>query len=104
MKKINLDVINNQSIEQINKQLPKNKKILDNNNFEILGTKSSFDSMVLINFVLIIEEKLLKISSKNFNLLNFLTDKMNSVKKYSIKDFKKDIIKKFNEKKSKINF
>ena len=60
--------------------------------------------MALINFVLIIEEKLLKISSKNFNLLNFLTDKMNSVKKYSIKDFKKDIIKKFNEKKSKINF
>lgn len=104
MKLLNLETIINQSIEQINKQLPKNKKISKNNNFEILGTKSSFDSMALINFILIVEEKLLKSGLKNLNLLNFLMDKMNTVKKYSIENFKKDIKKKFNEKKNKINF
>ena len=46
------------AIEEINKQLPKKKNISSEEDFEILGSKSNFDSMALINFILIVEEKL----------------------------------------------
>ena len=49
--------------------------------------------MALINFVLIIEEKLKKEQS-SLNLLNFLMEKMKTTKSYRISELKKDILKK----------
>ncbi len=46
------------AIKEINKQLPNKKNISSKEDFEILGSKSNFDSMALINFILIVEEKL----------------------------------------------
>ena len=79
--------------EEINKQLPKKKNISSEEDFEILGSKSNFDSMALINFILIVEEKL-KSKKKNLNLLNYLMEQMNSSKSYKISNFIKDIEKK----------
>ncbi len=81
------------AIKEINKQLPKKKNILSEEDFEILGSKSNFDSMALINFILIVEEKL-KSKKKNLNLLNYLMEQMNSGKSYKISNFIKDIEKK----------
>jgi|TARA_B110000444_G_scaffold206756_1_gene200415 hypothetical protein len=81
------------AIEEINKQLPKKKNISSEEDFEILGSKSNFDSMALINFILIVEEKL-KSKKKNLNLLNYLMEQMNSSKSYKISNFIKDIEKK----------
>ena len=47
--------------------------------------------MALINFVLLIEEKLKKEKIENKNLKNFLMNKTSSVKSYNISDFKLDI-------------
>ena len=49
--------------------------------------------MALINFILIVEEKL-KSKKKNLNLLNYLMEQMNSGKSYKISNFIKDIEKK----------
>jgi hypothetical protein len=91
---IEIKKIIEKSVLEINKQLPKNKKVSSKDNFEILGSKSNFDSMALINFVLIIEEKLKKQNKDNLNLLNFLMEQMNENKSYKILDFVKDIEKK----------
>ena len=90
---INLDNIIDSTIEEINKQLPRDKKVDKKSNFEIFGPKSKFDSMALINFVLLIDEKLKKEKIENKNLLNFLMNKTSSVKSYNISDFKLDIKK-----------
>ena len=86
-----------ESVESINKQLPKDKNISKEEDFEILGKNSNFDSMALINFVLMIEEKLKKDNS-SLNLLNFLIEKMQTTKSYKINELKKDIKKKLDEK------
>lgn len=92
---VNLDNIFNESVDEINKQLPKGNKIQKEDNFEILGSNSNFDSMALINFVLLIEEKLKKNNINNLNLLDFLIDLLMEQKKsYKISDLKEDIQKK----------
>tara|TARA_B110000967_G_C18785769_1_gene510680 strand:- start:103 stop:384 length:282 start_codon:yes stop_codon:yes gene_type:complete len=82
------------AIKEINKQLPKKKNILSEEDFEILGSKSNFDSMALINFILIVEEKLKSKKKGDLNLLNFLMEKMDSSKSYKISNFIKDVKKK----------
>ena len=57
---VNLDKIIRDCIKEINKQLPKNNKASEEKNFQILGPESTFDSMALVNFVLLVEEKLKK--------------------------------------------
>ena len=92
---VDLNNIFNESVEEINKQLPKENKIQKEDNFEILGSQSNFDSMALINFVLLIEEKLKKNNIDNLNLLDFLIDLLMEQKKsYKISDLKADIKKK----------
>ncbi len=92
---VNLNDIFNESVDEINKQLPKESKIQKEDNFEILGSNSNFDSMALINFVLLIEEKLKKNNIDNLNLLDFLIDLLMEQKKsYKISDLKEDIQKK----------
>jgi len=86
------------AIKEINKQLPKKKNILSEEDFEILGSKSNFDSMALINFILIVEEKLKNKKKSNLNLLNYLMEQMNSGKSYKISSFIKDIEKKLKSK------
>ena len=82
-----------ESVDLINKQLPKDKNISKEEDFEILGKNRNFDSMALINFVLMIEEKLKKENS-SLNLLNFLMEKMQTTKSYKISELKQDIEKK----------
>ena len=92
---VNLNDIFNESVDEINKQLPKENKIQKEDDFEILGSNSNFDSMALINFVLLIEEKLKKNNIDNLNLLDFLIDLLMEQKKsYKISDLKEDIQKK----------
>lgn len=90
---IDLDKIINTAIVEINKQLPSNLKVDKNTDIEIFGPKSKFDSMALINFVLIIEEQLKKEKIDNKNLLSLLMDKTSSINSYLISDFKADIKK-----------
>ena len=47
-----------ESISEINKQLPQENSIDRDIDFEILGSNSNFDSMAIINFILFIEEKI----------------------------------------------
>ena len=82
------------AIKEINKQLPNKKNISSKEDFEILGSKSNFDSMALINFILIVEEKLKNKKKGDLNLLNFLMEKMDSSKSYKISNFIKDVKKK----------
>jgi hypothetical protein len=82
------------AIKEINKQLPNKKNISSKEDFEILGSKSNFDSMALINFILIVEEKLKSKKKGDLNLLNFLMEKMDSSKSYKISNFIKDVKKK----------
>ena len=82
------------AIKEINKQLPNKKNISSKEDFEILGSKSNFDSMALINFILIVEEKLKSTKKGDLNLLNFLMEKMDSSKSYKISNFIKDVKKK----------
>ena len=97
---VNLDKIIRDCIKEINKQLPKNNKASEEKNFQILGPESTFDSMALVNFVLLVEEKLKKENKVNLNLLNFLMDQMwetsghEQNKGYTISDFTNDIKKK----------
>lgn len=88
----NIKKIIKDAIIEINKQLPKNKNVSLKENFQILGPSSKFDSMVLINFILIIEEKL-KSGKKNLNLLELIMKKMNNNKIYKLSDFVKDLTK-----------
>ena len=88
---IELNKIINLAIDEINKQLPSGKKVNKDTDIEIFGPKSNFDSMALINFVLIIEGELKKKKIDNKNILNFLMDKMTSIQSYKISDFKNDI-------------
>lgn len=82
------------AIKEINKQLPNKKNISSKEDFEILGSKSNFDSMALINFILIVEEKLKSKKKGDLNLLNFLMEKMNNSRSYKISNFIKDVKKK----------
>ena len=46
------------SIKEINLQLKKKDKIVFDNDFQILGPKSSLDSLIIVNLFVAIEEKL----------------------------------------------
>ena len=80
-----------ESIYEINKQLPKANNILHDTDFEILGENSSFDSMSLINFIILVEKKIKVKHKKNLNLLNSLMEEGLSNKSYKVSDFLKDI-------------
>ena len=83
-----------ESISEINKQLPQENSINHDTDFEILGSKSNFDSMAIINFILFIEEKIKFKYRKNLNLLNSIMEQVDHEKKYKLSDLYKDIDKK----------
>ena len=87
-----------ESISEINKQLPQENSIDRDINFEILGSNSNFDSMAIINFILFIEEKIKFKYKKNLNLLNSIMEKVDHEKKYRLSDLYKDIDKKIRNK------
>ena len=82
----------------INKQLPKANNILHDTDFEIFGENSSFDSIALINFILLIEKKIKVKHNKNLNLLNTLMEERLGNKSYKVSDFFKDIERRVNNK------
>ncbi len=87
-----------ESIYEINKQLPKANNILHDTDFEIFGENSNFDSITLINFILLIEKKIKVIHNKNLNLLNTLMEERLGDKSYKVSDFFKDIERRVNNK------
>ena len=87
-----------ESISEINKQLPQENSIDRDIDFEILGSNSNFDSMSIINFILFIEEKIKFKYKKNLNLLNSIMEKVDHEKKYKLSDLYKDIDKKIRNK------
>ena len=87
-----------ESISEINKQLPQENSIDRDIDFEILGSNSNFDSMAIINFILFIEEKIKFKYKKNLNLLNSIMEKVDDKKKYRLSDLYKDIDKKIKSK------
>ena len=97
---VNLDKIIRDLSKKLINSFQKTTKLLKKKNFQILGPKSTFDSMALVNFVLLVEEKLKKENKVNLNLLNFLMDQMwetsghDQNKGYTISDFTNDIKKK----------
>ena len=80
-----------ESISEINKQLPHENNIKHDTDFEILGSNSNFDSMAIINFILFIEEKIKSKYKKNLNLLNSIMEQVEHEKKYKLSDLYKDI-------------
>ena len=82
-----------ESVSEINKQLPQENSINHDTDFEILGSKSNFDSMAIINFILFIEEKIKFKYKKNINLLNSIMEQVDHEKKYKLSDLYKDIDK-----------
>jgi len=83
-----------ESVHEINKQLAKENNILHDTDFEILGENSSFDSMSLINFIILVEKKIKVKHKQNLNLLNTLMEEGLSNKSYKVSDFFKDIERK----------
>ena len=83
-----------ESVHEINKQLAKENNILHDTDFEILGENSSFDSMSLINFIILVERKIKAKHKQNLNLLNTLMEEGLSNKSYKVSDFFKDIERK----------
>ena len=80
-----------ESVLEINKQLPAENNIKMDTDFEILGSNSNFDSMAIINFILFIEEKIKFKYKKNLNLLNTVMEQMDHEKKYKLSDLYNDI-------------
>ena len=87
-----------ESISEINKQLPQENSIDRDIDFEILGSNSNFDSMAIINFILFIEEKIKFKYKKNLNLLNSVMEQIDHEKKYRLSDLYNDIDKKIKNK------
>ena len=75
-------------------KLAKENNILHGTDFEILGENSSFDSMSLINFIILVEKKIKVKHKQNLNLLNTLMEEGLSNKSYKVSDFFKDIERK----------
>jgi len=82
------------AVSKINKQLPKQNNIIHNINFEILGPNSNFDSIALINFVLLVEQKIKSKNKSSLNLLNSIMEQADDKKSYKLSDFLDDIDKK----------
>ena len=80
-----------ESVLEINKQLPAENNIKMDTDFEILGSNSNFDSMAIINFILFIEEKIKFKYKKNLNLLNTVMEQMDHEKKNKLSDLYNDI-------------
>ena len=53
----NIEIIK-KAISEVNKQLTKKKKIVVKKNLEILGPKSKFDSLIIVNLFVAIEQKI----------------------------------------------
>ena len=87
-----------ESVLEINKQLPAENNIKPDTDFEILGSNSNFDSMAIINFILFIEEKIKFKYKKNLNLLNSVMEQIDHEKKYRLSDLYNDIDKKIKNK------
>ena len=82
------------AIGEINKQLPKQNNIMHDIDFEILGPNSNFDSMALINFILLVEQKIKSENKGSLDLLNSIMERTDDKKSYKISDFLDDIDKK----------
>ncbi len=82
------------AVSKINKQLPKQNNIIHNINFEILGPNSNFDSMALINFILLVEQKIKSENKGSLDLLNSIMERTDDKKSYKLSDFLDDIDKK----------
>jgi hypothetical protein len=82
------------AIGEINKQLPKQNNIMHNIDFEILGPNSNFDSMALINFILLVEQKIKSENKGSLDLLNSIMERTDDKKSYKLSDFLDDIDKK----------
>ncbi len=62
--------------------------------FEILGPNSNFDSMALINFILLVEQKIKSENKGSLDLLNSIMERTDDKKSYKLSDFLDDIDKK----------
>ena len=83
-----------EAILEVNKQLTKKKKIVAKKNLEILGPKSNFDSLIIVNLFVAIEEKIKFLSGKEINLLSDDFFEKGFENKYTISDLEKDLNKK----------
>ena len=82
------------AIGEINKQLPKQNNIMHDIDFEILGPNSNFDSIALINFILLVEQKIKSENKGSLDLLNSIMERTDDKKSYKLSDFLDDIDKK----------
>ena len=83
-----------QAILEVNKQLSKKKKIVAKKNLEILGSKSNFDSLIIVNLFVAIEEKVKSLSGKEINLLSDDFFEKGYKQRYTMGDLEKDLLKK----------
>ena len=83
-----------EAILEINKQLKKKDKIIFKKNFEILGSKSNLDSLIIVNLFLAIEETAKSAFGKEINLLSDDFFEKGFKNKYTISDLEKDLNKK----------
>ena len=82
-----------ESVNEINKQLPKENNIMHDTDFEILGPNSNFDSMALTNFILLVEQKIKFKNQGSVNLLKSLMEQAEDKNSYKLSDFLHDINK-----------
>lgn len=93
----NIEIIK-KAISEVNKQLTKKKKIVVKKNLEILGPKSKFDSLIIVNLFVAIEQKIKSVSGKEINLLSDDFFEKGFENKYTISDLEKDLNKKIKKK------
>tara|TARA_Y100001970_G_C13725818_1_gene598947 strand:+ start:341 stop:628 length:288 start_codon:yes stop_codon:yes gene_type:complete len=86
------------SIKEINLQLKKKDKIVFDNDFQILGPKSSLDSLIIVNLFVAIEEKIKSSTGREINLLNESFFEKGFKSKFTLGDLKRDLDKKLSKK------
>jgi len=90
MNKIKIKSIIDESIDNVNVILPKNRKFSKNRKTNLIGVKSKIDSTIFLNLILEIEKNIVEENNKELNILDSISENINE--KFDLEDLEKMII------------
>jgi len=90
MNKIKIKSIIDESIDNVNVILQKNRKFSKNRKTNLIGVKSKIDSTIFLNLILEIEKNIVEENNKELNILDSISENINE--KFDLEDLEKMII------------
>ena len=90
MNKIKIKSIIDESIDNVNVILPKNRKFSKNRKTNLIGVKSKIASTIFLNLILEIEKNIVEENNKELNILDSISENINE--KFDLEDLEKMII------------